>query len=42
MTEPGQMNIDAQKASFQAFVKLFTVGTIGIIILLILMATFLL
>lgn len=42
MTEPGQMNIDAQKASFHAFVKLFTVGTIGIIILLILMATFLL
>ena len=41
MTEPGQMNIDMQKASFQAFVKLFTCGTIGIGILLILMATFL-
>ncbi|WP_420854592.1 aa3-type cytochrome c oxidase subunit IV [Sneathiella marina] len=36
------MNIDAQKESFNAFVKLFTFGTIGVVILLILMAIFLL
>jgi len=41
MSEHGNMNIDAQKESFQGFVKLFTFGTIGIVILLILMATFL-
>jgi flagellar biogenesis protein FliO len=42
MTEPGQMNIDAQKASFHNFVKLFTFGTMGVVVLLVLMAIFLL
>jgi flagellar biogenesis protein FliO len=42
MSEHGNMNIDMQKGSFQLFVKLFTYSTIGIVILLILMAIFLL
>ena len=42
MSEQGNMNIDAQKESFDEFVKLFKYGTIGIVILLILMAIFLL
>ncbi len=42
MSEHGKMDITAQQESFKGFVKLFTVGTIGVIILLILMAIFLL
>ncbi len=42
MYEPGSMNIEAQKASYAAFVKLFTVSTIGLTVLLILMAIILL
>ncbi|PHQ70600.1 MAG: aa3-type cytochrome c oxidase subunit IV [Sneathiella sp.] len=41
MSEHGNMNIDTQKETFQGFVKLFTYGTIAIVILLVLMATFL-
>ncbi|MCG8494257.1 MAG: aa3-type cytochrome c oxidase subunit IV [Sneathiellales bacterium] len=42
MHEPGSMNIEQQKGAYNAFVKLTTVSTIGLTILLILMAIFLL
>ncbi|MEP3244706.1 MAG: aa3-type cytochrome c oxidase subunit IV [Sneathiella sp.] len=42
MFEPGSMNIEAQKESYAGFVKLFTVCTIGLVILLAVMAATLL
>ncbi|MCF8468710.1 MAG: aa3-type cytochrome c oxidase subunit IV [Sneathiella sp.] len=42
MSEHGNMNIEMQKDAFHAFVKLFKYGTIGVVILLILMAVVLL
>lgn len=41
MSEQGQMDISTQRETFKAFVNLFKYGTIGIVILLILMAIFL-
>lgn len=38
MYENGSMNIDQQKGSYNSFVKLFTYGTIGLVILLAIMA----
>jgi len=38
MQEQGSMNIDQQKGSYNAFVKIFTYTTIGLVILLALMA----
>ena len=41
MSEHDNMNIEMQKDAFHAFVTLFKYGTIGVVILLILMAIFL-
>ncbi|MFT6556525.1 MULTISPECIES: aa3-type cytochrome c oxidase subunit IV [Sneathiella] len=42
MYEPGSMNIEAQKASYAGFVKLFTWVTGLLIVLLVIMAATLL
>lgn len=42
ISEQGRMNIDVQKGTYKLFTKLVTVSTIGIAVLLILMAIFLL